>query len=187
MSPVNESDTRGLPDFIIKDIPPESSANIEITQPAIYFGEATTDYIVVNTTDEIEEFDYPVGDENAFTSYDGDGRCRGGQSVRRAAFALRFGASQILFSNYITPESRVLFERDISDPHREARSVDLAGRRSVPGARRWSDRVDHGRLHVDGQVSVLTAVLRDELHAQLGEDHRRCLRRHDDDLRVRPG
>ncbi len=114
MSPVNETDTRGLPDFIIKDIPPESSADITITQPAIYFGERTEDYIVVNTNDEIEEFDYPVGDTNAFTSYSGDAGVEVGGFFRRVAFALRFGASQIVFSNYILPESRVLFDRDIS-------------------------------------------------------------------------
>ena len=113
MSPVNESDTRGLPDFIIKDIPPDSSTRSSINEPAIYFGERTTDYIVVDTNDETE-FDYPVGDKNAFTSYNGDGGCRRWGSSCAVAFALRFGSSQIVFSNYILPESRVLFDRDVA-------------------------------------------------------------------------
>ncbi len=114
MSPVNESDTRGLPDFIVKNIPPESSAGIEISQPAIYFGEKTGDYVVVGTSEANQEFDYPVGDENQYTTYEGDAGVEVGGFVRRVVFALRFGASQILFSQYIDPESRVLFDRDIS-------------------------------------------------------------------------
>lgn len=114
MSPVNESDTRGLPDFILKNIPPESTAGLEITQPAIYFGEATSDYVVVGTSEPDQEFDYPVGDQNEYTTYEGDAGVEVGGIARRIAFALRFGSSQILFSNYITPESRVLFDRDVS-------------------------------------------------------------------------
>lgn len=114
MSPVNAADARGLPDFIIKDIPPESSAMIEIENPAIYFGERTSDYVVVNTSEEDQEFDYPVGDKNAFTSYAGEAGVKVGGFFRRVAFALRFGASQILFSDYLTPDSRVLFDRDVS-------------------------------------------------------------------------
>jgi len=115
MSPVNSADTRGLPDFIIKDIPPESaSPELEITQPAVYFGEATTQYAVVGTAGDDQEFDFPVGDQNQYTTYQGEAGVEVGGIFRRLAFALRFGASQVLFSSYITPESRVLFDRDIS-------------------------------------------------------------------------
>lgn len=111
MSPVNAADTRGFPRFLIGDIPPRSTIDLEVEQPAIYFGERTTDYVIVNTG--IEEFDYPVGDENAESSYDGASGIKVGSLLRRAAFALRFGASQILFSQYIDADSRVLFARDI--------------------------------------------------------------------------
>lgn len=112
MSPVNAADSRGLPQFLIGDIPPKSTADVKITQPAIYFGEDTTDYVVVNTG--IKEFDYPQGDQNAETTYSGKAGIKIGSLPRRIAFALRFGASQILFSDYIDSESRVLFARDIS-------------------------------------------------------------------------
>ncbi|MDP2181047.1 MAG: UPF0182 family protein [Actinomycetota bacterium] len=112
MSRVNEADTRGLPKFIVRDIPPVSDGGLDVSQPSIYFGEHTTDYVVVNT--DIKEFDYPVGDENAEATYEGAAGVKVGSLPRRVAFALRFGASQILFSRYITPESRVLFDRDIT-------------------------------------------------------------------------
>lgn len=112
MSPVNAADPRGLPQFLIGDIPPKSSADVSIGQPAIYFGEDTTDYVIVNTG--IQEFDYPQGDQNAEATYVGKAGIKIGSLLGRVAFALRFGASQILFSDYITPDSRVLFARDIS-------------------------------------------------------------------------
>ncbi|MBE0417735.1 MAG: UPF0182 family protein [Coriobacteriia bacterium] len=112
VSPSNESDARGLPNFWVGDIPPESIEDLEIEQPAVYFGEATTDYVVVNTG--IAEFDFPVGEGRAETLYEGDAGVPVGAIGRRAAFALRFGAPQIIFSQYIESDSRVLFDRDLA-------------------------------------------------------------------------
>ena len=112
VSPSNESDTRGLPNFWVGDIPPEAIEDLEVEQPALYFGEATTDYIVVNTG--IAEFDFPVGEGRRETFYEGDAGVPVGNIGRRAAFALRFGAPQIIFSQYIEPDSRVIFDRDIA-------------------------------------------------------------------------
>lgn len=116
MSPVNEADTRGLPDFIVRDIPPQTETGIDLTTPAIYFGEATDDYAIVDAKG-LDEFDYPSGegDTNVTTRYKGDAGVRIGGLFRRIAFALRFGASQILFSQYISGDSRVLFDRNIVD------------------------------------------------------------------------
>ncbi len=111
ISPSNESDSRGLPNFWVGDIPPESIEGLEVEQPAIYFGEMTDDYVVVNTG--IAEFDYPVGDGRAETFYEGEAGVEVGSFARRAAFALRFGAPQIMFSEYIKQDSRVLFDREI--------------------------------------------------------------------------
>ena len=111
VSPSNEADARGLPNFWMGDIPPDSIDDLQIEQPAIYFGEATDDYIVVNTG--IPEFDFPVGEGRAETFYEGDAGVLVGEFGRRAAFALRFGAPQIIFSEYIKSDSRVLFDRDI--------------------------------------------------------------------------
>ena len=116
MSPVNEADTKGLPNFVIKDIPPQTATDIQLDQPSVYFGEATTDYVIVNTGEE--EFDYPLSEDgaetsNASTNYEGKAGVEVGSFIRRAAFALRFGAAQILFSDAIDADSRVLFDRSI--------------------------------------------------------------------------
>jgi hypothetical protein len=113
VSPVNETSGQGYPLFIVRDIPPESGTDLEVTQPGIYFGEQVGNYVIADT--DLPEFDYPVGSENAETSYSGSGGIEIGGAFRRAAFALRFSAPQILFSRYIRPDSQVLFRRSITE------------------------------------------------------------------------
>lgn len=114
MSPVNEATSRGYPDFVLRDIPPKSSeASLAVKRPEIYFGEGEGNYVVVGTG--LEEFDYPVGDKNATTHYAGKAGIAVGGFFRRAAFAMRLGSWQMLFSSYITPESRVLYARSLTD------------------------------------------------------------------------
>ncbi|MHB1340619.1 MAG: UPF0182 family membrane protein [Coriobacteriia bacterium] len=113
VSPVSESSGQGLPRFIVRDIPPTSTTDLTIEQPGIYFGELTTNYVVADT--DIEEFDYPVGDQNAGTSYEGESGVKVGGLVSRAALALRFSSAQFLFSSYIRPDSKVLFRRSLTD------------------------------------------------------------------------
>jgi len=113
VSPVNSVTGQGLPDFIVKDIPPSGNGVLEVTQPAIYFGEQTTNYVIAAT--DLDEFDYPLGDQNATTSYSGEGGVEMGGLITRAAFALRFSAPQLLFSSYITPDSKVLFSRSLTE------------------------------------------------------------------------
>ncbi len=113
VSPVNESSGQGLPKFIVRDIPPTGSTDLKVDRPGVYYGELTTNYVIAAT--QIKEFDYPVGDQNANTSYTGKTGVSVGNIVRRAAFALRFSAPQMLFSSYITPESKVLFRRSLTE------------------------------------------------------------------------
>lgn len=113
MSPVNESSGQGLPNFFIQNIPPVSTdPALKVTQPGIYFGEDTTDYVIVDTG--ISEFDYPKGETNAETRYTGTAGVNVGGLGRRIAWAFRLGTAQILFSSYVKPDSRVLFARDLS-------------------------------------------------------------------------
>jgi uncharacterized membrane protein (UPF0182 family) len=65
-SPVNIATKQGLPELLIKDIPPESQY-FNIERPEIYYGELTNEYVIVNTLQE--EFDYPKGNENQYTTY----------------------------------------------------------------------------------------------------------------------
>jgi uncharacterized membrane protein (UPF0182 family) len=112
LGPVNRISPEGLPEFFIKDIPPVSSANIKITRPEIYYGETSNEYVFVRT--KREEFDYPVGEKNVYTQYQG----KGGVPLsfwKKVIFAIRFGSIDILLSNDVTGESRIMYYRKIHD------------------------------------------------------------------------
>ncbi|KLU40455.1 MAG: hypothetical protein AA931_02405 [Peptococcaceae bacterium 1109] len=111
MSPVNEITRQRLPQLWISDIPPRVQVDLDLVEPRIYFGEVTNQYIIVNS--KIDEFDYPLGDGNAFNRYDGKDGVRLSTFLHRLAFALRFGDSRIVLSRDITRESRVLYDRNI--------------------------------------------------------------------------
>jgi uncharacterized membrane protein (UPF0182 family) len=114
LSPVNEVCGEGQPCFLMRDIPPQTAyAELKLDRPEIYFGEDTDNYVIVGTT--AQEFDYPIGDQNAQTTYQGTGGIPTGDLFRRLAFALRFGDLSLLVSEYLTPESRLLFHRSIQD------------------------------------------------------------------------
>ncbi|MEW6276451.1 MAG: UPF0182 family protein, partial [Bacillota bacterium] len=113
VSPVNEVTGEGLPQFFIKDIPPASRTNLKVERPEIYFGELTSNYIIVNTRSQ--EFDYPVGDENAWCTYQGKNGVPVNSLFRRLLFALTFGDYKLLLSGDITNESQVLYYRNIKD------------------------------------------------------------------------
>jgi uncharacterized membrane protein (UPF0182 family) len=117
MSPVNLVTEEGLPMFFVSDIPPRVpdslTSVLRIDRPEIYYGERTVDYVLAAT--RVQEFDYPSGDENIYTSYSG----RGGISVaswwRRALFAWHFGSLKLLLTDAITSESRLLLYRSIQE------------------------------------------------------------------------
>ncbi|MBN1138269.1 MAG: UPF0182 family protein [Anaerolineae bacterium] len=114
LSPVNEVGDEGLPELWVRDIPPQSIyPELALTQPQIYHGELTGDYVIANTN--AQEFDYPLGDQNVYTTYQGMGGVRLSSPLTRLAYALRLGSSQVLLSGYITPDSRLLWRREISE------------------------------------------------------------------------
>ncbi len=108
-SPVNEFTSDGLPSLLVKDIPP--TGVIPLARPEIYFGEETASYIFVKTREK--EFDYPKGDENAFSTYEGTGGVSVGALWDRLMFALRFGDMNILLTDALTGDSRIVFNRKI--------------------------------------------------------------------------
>jgi uncharacterized membrane protein (UPF0182 family) len=111
LSPVNEHTPDGLPVFFIKNIPPESSTPIKVTQPAIYYGEMTSSYCFVKSRQR--EFDYPSGNHDVYTTYAGPGGIPVENFWRRLLFSLRFGQKNILFSTDITDSSRLMIYRQI--------------------------------------------------------------------------
>jgi uncharacterized membrane protein (UPF0182 family) len=114
LSPVGAVSEEGLPQLLVQNIPPESDdPRLEITRPEIYFGERTTNYVIVNTTED--EFDYPSGDENVYSRYEETAGVRMGGLLRRAAFALRFNSTPILLSSAISSDSRILYHRALPE------------------------------------------------------------------------
>ncbi|MGH9432281.1 MAG: UPF0182 family protein [Terriglobia bacterium] len=113
MSPVNESTPDGLPQLFIKNIPPVSTIPLQIKRPGIYFGELPNDYCFVKTN--ALEFDYPSGNQNVYTNYQGDGGIPVDNVWRRLLFALHFGEVNILLSSDIQPTSRMMIYRQIID------------------------------------------------------------------------
>jgi uncharacterized membrane protein (UPF0182 family) len=113
LGPVSRISKEGLPEFMIKDIPPASTVNIQVTRPEIYYGELTDHYVFVKT--RALEFDYPLGDKNEYTTYQGKGGVPVGSFFRKLVMAVHFGAIKILLSNDIVSESRVMYYRNIME------------------------------------------------------------------------
>jgi uncharacterized membrane protein (UPF0182 family) len=113
LGPVNRVTSEGLPEFFVQDIPPASSTTIRVSRPELYYGELPNDYVFVRTNNP--EFDYPSGDTNQYTTYDGTGGIPMSSFVRKAAFAAFFGSMKILLSNDITADSRIMINRAIQD------------------------------------------------------------------------
>src|SRR5262249_38017678 len=113
LGPVNHVTSEGLPELFIRNIPPETSPGWTITEPSIYFGELSNDYVIVRS--RTREFHYPKGDENVYAQYGGKGGIPLSSLWRKILFAIRFGAYQILLSNDVTGDSRILMNRSIRD------------------------------------------------------------------------
>jgi len=119
LSPVNEVTPEGLPVLFLKNLPPSSSIkSLSVSRPEIYYGELASNWVVVNT--RTKEFDYPSGEENVFAEYKGSGGVRIGSMFRKALFAMRFGSLKILLSNDITPDSRIMYYRNVQERVRRA-------------------------------------------------------------------
>ena len=125
MSPVTEFTPEGRPEFFAKDIPADGVIPIQavdaqgapevlVTNPRIYYGENTVDYIIANTLQE--ELDYQTESGDLFrTNYDGHGGVRLSSFFRRMAYAWQFADVNILISGQITGESRLQYRRAIQE------------------------------------------------------------------------
>jgi uncharacterized membrane protein (UPF0182 family) len=111
--------TRGRePDFLIANVPPEvdprlQAEGIRLDQPGVYFGENLDGYVVVGT--KRQEIDYQDAEDTKFTEYSGEDGVAVNSVMRRAAFALRFGDLNPLISDFMTDDSKIIFERDVAD------------------------------------------------------------------------
>ena len=116
-SPANEVAAQGQPDFYVKGVPATTSVpELEVEQPRIYFGERPQvgDYVFVNTLQD--EVDYPMssgGQTVAYTNYSGKGGVGIGSLINRLGFALRYSDLNILISNQIKSDSKIIMVRNI--------------------------------------------------------------------------
>ena len=117
MSPVNKVTEDGLPELFIKDLPPQSSVDIDIEQPRIYYGEATDRYILTGT--DQAEFDYPLGNDNAQYNYEGLSGVPIGSLLRRFVYAYSLGDWQLMLSNSLGEDSRIHYHRLIQERIRQ--------------------------------------------------------------------
>ena len=116
-SPANNVASQGQPDFYVKGVPATTTvAELEVEQPRIYFGESadSVEYVVVNSLQD--EVDYPLSTEGqsvAYTNYSGDGGVGIGSFFRRLGFALRYSELNLLISNQLSDDSKLIMERNI--------------------------------------------------------------------------
>ncbi|MBI4329275.1 MAG: UPF0182 family protein [Chloroflexi bacterium] len=114
ISPVTQfTEEKGEPFFLLKDIPPAGSPDLAVEKPQIYYGEATTNYVITNSN--TPEFDHPTDAGPVYRSYEGTAGIRLDSLLQRLVFAWRFRDLNMLISGEITPESRLLFRRAIQE------------------------------------------------------------------------
>lgn len=125
LSPVNTIGAGGLPDYFVKDIGVEATpqtalditsdrlrASIPIGHPRIYYGEVTDTDVMAPT--KVKEFDYPSGEDNVYNTYSGKGGIAIDSLWRRWLFANYLKNWQIAFTRNFTPQTKLLYRRNIN-------------------------------------------------------------------------
>ena len=117
MSFVSKTMGDGFPQYVLENIPPESTYGLTINQPSIYYGEAMPGYRIVATG--AKEFDYPKGNQNVYTSYAGTGGIPLDSVWKRLLFAWTQTDVNILFTSYLQPQSRIQIWRNVQERVRQ--------------------------------------------------------------------
>ncbi|MCI9598427.1 MAG: UPF0182 family protein [Firmicutes bacterium] len=117
LSRVDKVTASGQPDMLIDSIPPVSEVGeIQITRPEIYFGEKTNNYVLLNTNEE--EFDYPEGNNNKYSTYEGTAGIKL-NLLNKTMFSIRERSLKLLVSSNITSDSKIVINRNIEQRVRE--------------------------------------------------------------------
>ena len=117
MSFVSKTTGGGFPQYVVENIPPESTFGLNIKQPAIYYGESMPGYRIVATG--VKELDYPKGNQNVYTSYAGTGGIPLDSFWKRLLFAWTQADINILFTSYLQPQSRIQIWRNVQERVRQ--------------------------------------------------------------------
>src|ERR1700730_1417912 len=115
MNPVNGFTPEGLPTLILSNMPVQSTVRgLTVTRPEVYFGELTNTDVYVKTRQK--EFNYPQGQTNSLTSYEGKGGIVLGGFLRRIIIALDRGdVAKLPFSDDVNKDSQLLMRRNVRD------------------------------------------------------------------------
>jgi len=103
----------GFPQYLLENVPAQSSFGLKIAQPSVYYGQSMPGYRIVDTG--IKEFDYPKGNDNVYSSYAGSGGIPLDSLWKRILFAWNKGDINILMTSYLTPDSRIQIHRDVRE------------------------------------------------------------------------
>ncbi len=114
LGPVNQVTPEGLPVLYVKDIPPTTAIpNLKIVRPEIYFGETDNAHVYVKTTQK--EFNYPQGELNQESTYEGTGGINLNSTFKKLIFSSRLTELQLMLNKSITDDSRVIIYRNIKE------------------------------------------------------------------------
>ena len=87
---------------------------LTVTRPEVYFGELTNTDVYVKTRQK--EFNYPQGQTNSLTSYEGNGGIVLGGFLRRSIIAFDRGdLAKLPFSDDVNKDSQLLMRRNVRD------------------------------------------------------------------------
>jgi uncharacterized membrane protein (UPF0182 family) len=107
MNYVSEEGVEGVPELLVKDLPPTSAEGLEVDEAAIYYGEEMPYYKIVNT--DVQELDYPRGDDNVYTHYRGTGGVQLDSYWKKLLFAYHQSDFNIVLSDYLNEDTRIQF------------------------------------------------------------------------------
>lgn len=120
MAPANATTPEGRPSFVLENVPvevnPPGAINVPLDEPQMYYGKDLPGYAVTNTTREgPPELEEEIGEDVVPTDADAGGGVELSSWFRKAAFAARFGDWNLVISNFVTTESRIVFQRDVDE------------------------------------------------------------------------
>lgn len=114
MAPVSQITSDGLPVLLIDNAPPEvRTKSLNLTRPELYYGEVVHEPVFVHTAQQ--EFNYPSGENNVYSRYEGKGGFPVSGFFMRLAAAIREGEPNILLTGYLTDQSRMMIRRRVID------------------------------------------------------------------------
>ncbi len=116
-NPINKLTAQGQVDFLISGLKMDTvdKVNLKVTQPRIYYGQLTNNYVIVNpkSAGKLSEIDY---DGTTFSYFDEQGDKYNKikmNFLNRVLFALKYADTNLLVSSNISSDSKILLNRNV--------------------------------------------------------------------------